>query len=488
MMLEQYFCITIRPLGEFWHGRSEEGGVEYPPSPFRLFQALVAGAYMGAYAGDQPEQKRKALEWLEKQEPPIIIAPSHRELQPLGIYVPNNDADKYPKRAERLVLKTSKPIWLGENAIFHYLWPIKETLEEDILQALQREIRRLSVLGRSVDGVVSEARLLTSAELPSLGGHRYDPAPGQDGIRRLRVPKEGSLASLFELHQARLSFIQTREIPDRTNLVFRETVYRADTWNEGGQRRPFAAFALVPLQATARNEKRRTFWHTQTARVAAMARHAALESTQRPKHQFPGDIERFVAGHAPQGDEQPLERFSYLPLPSIHHRFADGGIRRLLIVEPVGGDGSHAKWAKRALDGKPLVREQDKLKLAELSSGLNDADNRLLSCYVKAAYTWLSVTPVILPGRDDGKYPKALKLMRKALEDARIPESIVQDVRLQKAPFWPGSAHPTAYFMPKHVRHYSAWHVLIKFKQPFYGPLALGVGRHIGLGLFATKE
>ncbi|MFN3706369.1 MAG: type I-U CRISPR-associated protein Csb2 [Thermoflexales bacterium] len=488
MMLKQYLCITIRPLGEFWHGRSEDGGVEYPPAPFRLFQALVAWAYMGAYANDQPEQKRKALKWLEQQEPPLIIAPSHRELNPLGIYVPNNDADKYPERAKRLVLKMSRPIWLGENAIFHYLWPIKETLEKGILEALQRETRRLSILGRSVDEVVSEARLLEPAELNSLEGERYYPAPDQAGIRRLRVPKAGSLDSLFALYQARLRFAESREIPDRTTLVCREIVYRTDTWNEGRQRRPFAAFALVPPQATARSEKRRAFWHTQTARVAAMARHAALESARRSNRQFPGGIERFVAGHASQGDKQPLERFSYLPLPSINHRFADGGIRRVLIVEPVGGDGKHASWAQRALNGEPLVRESDGLTLAELSSELNQADSRLLICYVKEADTWLSVTPVILPGYDDGKYHKALKLLRKALEDARIPESIVQDVRLQKAPFWPGSAHPTAYFMPGYVRHYSAWHALIKFKQPFYGPLALGVGRHIGLGLFAAAD
>ena len=487
MMLEQYLCITIRPLGEFWHGRSEDGGVEYPPAPFRLFQALVAGAYTGAYAGDQPEQKRKALEWLERQKPPLIIAPRHWELKPLGIYVPNNDADKYFERAERLVLKMSRPIWLGENAIFHYLWPI-ETLEEDILQALQRETRRLSVLGRSVDEVVSEARLLTPAELNRLDGERYHPTSEQAGIRRLRVPKAGSLKSLFDLYQARLRFTESLEIPDRTNLKYREIVYRADTWNEGRQRRPFVAFALVPPQATARSQKRRAFWHTQTARVAAMARHAALESAKRSEHQFPGDVERFVAGHASQDDEQPLERFSYLPLPSINHRFADGGIRRVLIVEPVGGDGSHAGWAQRALNGEPLVREPDQLTLAELSSELNQADNRLLNCYVKKAVTWLSVTPVVLPGHDDSKYHKALKLLRKSLEDARIPESIVQDVRLQKAPFWPGSAHPTAYFMPAYVRHYSAWHALIKFKQPFYGPLALGVGRHIGLGLFAAAD
>lgn len=490
-MSQGYFCITIRPLSEFWHGRSEEGGIEYPPSPFRLFQALVAGAYAGAYATDFPDHKRRALEWLEQQPPPLIIAPPARELRGFDVYMPNNDADKYPERAKRLALKTFRPVWWGENAVLHYLWRIESAPSVDILEALVREVKRLSVLGRGVDWVVSEAYLLTPTELSELSsvpGQRYYPASSQGGIRRLRAPTVGSLESLFRLHRARLDFTQSYEIPNRTTLVFREVVYRTDTWDDGGLRRPFAAFALVSLDSTALNQKRRSFWHTQAARVAATVRHAALESARNSKRAFPGGVERFVAGHAPEGDDQPLERFSYLPLPSINHRFADGGLRRVLIAEPAGGDGSHARWAQRTLDGQLLVRAQDQSPLAELSSQMDSADRALLSYYVKSAYTWLSTTPVILPGHDDGKYHKALKLLRKALEDVRIPESIIQDVRLQKAPFWPGSAHPTAYFTPEHMRQYSAWHVLIKFTQPFYGPLAIGVGRHVGLGLFAAAD
>lgn len=482
----EVLCITVRLLSEFWHGRSEEGGLEYPPSPFRVFQALVAAAYTGAYAKDAPIEKRRALEWLEKQDPPLIIAPPYQELRGFDVYVPNNDADKLP-RSKRLTLKKFRPIWLGMNATLHYLWQVS-SIQNDVLETLQREVKRISVLGRGIDWVVGEACIFTEEQLRNLSGQWFRPVLSESGPRRLRVPTAGSLESLKRLYEARLRFTQHYEMPDRTGLVFRKVTYQTDGWNDGGQRRPFAAFALIFPGATAFEQKRRAFWHTQVARVAATLRHTALESARGSQHEFPGGIERFVAGHAPEGEERPLERFSYLPLPSINHRFADGGLRRVLVVEPAGGDGKHARWAQRALDGQLLKREQDKQPLAELSSELSSADRALVQCYTKSAYTWLSATAVVLPGRDDGRYHKALKLLRKALEDARIPESIVQEVRLQKAPFWPGSAHPSAYFMPEYMRHYSAWHVLIRFTRPFYGPLAIGVGRHVGLGLFAAAD
>lgn len=490
-MNERYFCVTIRPLSEFWHGRNEEGGVEYPPSPLRVFQALVAGAYTGAYAKDQPDRKRRALEWLEQQDPPLIVAPPFKELRGYGLYVPNNDADKIPDRAKRSVLKVVRPVWWGEGAILRYLWRLDTLPEDGILDTLQREVRRLSVLGRGADWVVSEASVVTAQELLGFPGHRYSPDPGARGVCRLRVPTAGSLESLSKLYAARLKFTERYEIPDRSALVFREVAYRTDALNDGSQRRPFAAFALVEPEASAFEQKRRAFWHTQIARVAAMVRHAAIQAARQSKQSFPGGVERFVAGHASSEDDEPLARFSYLPLPTTNHPHADGGVRRVIIAEPAGSDGRYARWIQGALDAQPLIRERDQHVLAELSSSLSRADENLIELYTRhaeGARTWLSATPVFLPGHDDGKYAKALKLFRRALEDVRIPESLVSEVRLQKAPLLPGSMHPLAYFVPEYMRQYSAWHVVIQFTRPFYGPLAIGVGRHIGLGLFAAAD
>src|SRR5580704_608740 len=72
-----------------YHGRPE-GGTDWPPSPARLFQALVSGA---ARSETLAETERLALQWLESLNPPLIAAPSKRAGQGFRNFVPNNDLD-----------------------------------------------------------------------------------------------------------------------------------------------------------------------------------------------------------------------------------------------------------------------------------------------------------------------------------------------------------------------------------------------------------
>ena len=44
-------------------------GEEWPPSPARLFQALVAGSHRGAHGLMNQAVRDEALRWLERQEP-----------------------------------------------------------------------------------------------------------------------------------------------------------------------------------------------------------------------------------------------------------------------------------------------------------------------------------------------------------------------------------------------------------------------------------
>lgn len=100
---------------------------------------------------------------------------------------------------------------------------------------------------------------------------------------------------------------------------------------------------------------------------------------------------------------------------------------------------------------------------------------------------WSSVTPVVLPGLDDGKQTKAEKLFLKAAVQAEIPLEAIESVTLRKAPFWAGAAHPRHYFVPEYLRHFARWHVAVRFREPVPGPVAIGAGRHVGLGLFAVE-
>ncbi|MDA8337594.1 MAG: type I-U CRISPR-associated protein Csb2 [Peptococcaceae bacterium] len=49
-------------------------GKEWPPSPFRCFQALIAAAKTGYRRVQWSPEKEDALRWLESLPPPTIIA------------------------------------------------------------------------------------------------------------------------------------------------------------------------------------------------------------------------------------------------------------------------------------------------------------------------------------------------------------------------------------------------------------------------------
>ena len=105
--------------------------------------------------------------------------------------------------------------------------------------------------------------------------------------------------------------------------------------------------------------------------------------------------------------------------------------------------------------------------------------------YVGEHQIWSTVTPVVLPGFDDGKQVKAERLFLKAVRQASIPIDGITDVTLRRAPFWPGSQHPRDYRRPKYLKHLPDWHARIEFREPVSGPLAIGAGRHAGLGIMA---
>src|ERR1700687_5548915 len=79
------FLLFVRLHDRRYHGRPE-----WPPSPARVFQALVAGSARG---NALPREDRDALAWLEHRGPPVIAAPAARRGQYFKHFMPNNDFD-----------------------------------------------------------------------------------------------------------------------------------------------------------------------------------------------------------------------------------------------------------------------------------------------------------------------------------------------------------------------------------------------------------
>src|SRR5262249_52386731 len=65
---------------------------EWPPSPLRVFQALVAAAAR-KNGGGLASGSRAALQWLEETQAPSVIAPAGESGSGYCLSVPNNAMD-----------------------------------------------------------------------------------------------------------------------------------------------------------------------------------------------------------------------------------------------------------------------------------------------------------------------------------------------------------------------------------------------------------
>ena len=66
-MMRSYLCLTVRFLQPYYHGRTDGGEPEWPPSPLRVFQALVAAAAARWREAQFREYAVPSLRWLERQ-------------------------------------------------------------------------------------------------------------------------------------------------------------------------------------------------------------------------------------------------------------------------------------------------------------------------------------------------------------------------------------------------------------------------------------
>lgn len=489
--MTRYLCISVTFLDPLFHGKGDGDVPEWPPSPMRLFQALVAGSRSGCRNVDWSDAKAEAYRWLERREPPVIVAPESRRAAAYRLFVPNNDSDRKFERQYRLTEKPVRPqrIVKGGPESLHYAWAIADhEWEQSRMHAelLCTEARYLTALGWAMDQAVAHGRILDSAELAAVPGRKWRawnvPLPG---TAALRVPEPGSLDDLERAYRAFQNRLSMDSPPkEREPRVFGTRVYLPVSTLPP---RPRAAFEMPDGVA---------FRQEDTVAIAAMLRVLASQCARGDSHQFPGGAETYVAGHGPRSEDgrfvaERWPRFSYLPLPSIGHEHADGMIRRVLITEPFGGDGSHAEWAQQCLRNQ-VLRDQNGKERGVLLELWRQSSIRMLAHYVDESCAWSSVTPVILPGFDDGKFKKAEKLFLQAVEQAGLPVAACSDFTLRKAPFLSG-LHPNAYRRPDYLdsakgRRFSAWHVHVLFREPFTGPITIGAGRHIGLGLFAHFE
>lgn len=528
--MSTFFCVTVRPLQPVCHGRRQDDAPEWPPSPLRVFQALVATA--SRRHAIWHEGLNKAFGWLERLDAaPILIAPVPVEGAGYRLSVPNNSLDKVAAAWSRgnyfgtgdaspaghRTMKRVRPLHLPENAAIHYVWELPDQAleEENTLDELADAARHLTSLGWGWDMAVGEAKPISREELADLSGEIWLPAR-MDTDTGLRVPTSGTLNDLQRRHRQFLARIGPDGLrPPEPLTVFRRVEYRRAT---DPAPRPSVCFSLERLEGGFR-----AFDPARNAvRVAGMLRHAAKRAAESAGG-WP-DPAGFVLGHGEAEGEKHRSvgnrRFAYLPLPSIQPRGAGrasvvGSIRRvcLTVLEP--GHEAEIDWASRVLAGQELILE-DTGEIAGMLSPLAQQD-KALGRYLGSASDWASVSPVVLPGYDDpahyrrrlakgdvsaqeqrrlleALYRRTEKLLRKAIRDAGFPDELAANADLdwRDAGFWPGTERAGSYTVPDHLTRFPRLHVRLRWRDAagepvrISGPICLGGGRFYGLGLLAA--
>ena len=445
-------------------------GAEWPPSPWRLYQAMVAGS--GAERGRNPGLEA-ALRHLETLPAPVVTAPRAQLLRPVTTRVPNNDGDVVlalhakgkpgaaAKKAARLGALRTRRAWRFTGPVT-YEWA-GTAMTRAHLPALARLARSVSAVGQGIDLAIARAELL---EHPlQVRGVRY--TPSESGARLLAVPAPGGLDALDARYRRERTRIRERRVETGFEPEPRTTGYRSELDPPPVR---WAAFSLRtpddrPLIANA----------TRTIEVAAMVRHAIGHAAKCAG--LDAGVVSELMGHGGEG------RISAQPLPSVGYRHGDGNIRRVLLVAPVCVDEDGWRSVVSRVPGAPLVTEASGDAFGMLAP-LPHTDP-MLARYRGTGRRWTSATPVVLPGHDSLRgRPRPERSVRRLLRHAGISESLVERATFERGKRLRGSGHPLSYRRPAHLARYPCAHLTLEWTEPVRGPLSLGAGTGYGLGLF----
>ena len=511
--------ITIRFLGDRYHGRTENGREpEWPPSPLRLYQAVLAGAAPRWHDLSLREREFRALQWFQSLEPPQIIAPKGERGRPLLKYVRENLSDVDPGRRDAKFFRPT--LFCGEPKV-KYCWSIgpNEEQQANLVASCARHCR---ALGWGIDMAIGDGAVVEREPECATAEKWLPTANVADGVV-LRVPRQqtspGQAGTIIELMNRFSGSLERLAENERDHIaplsVFRTIGYRRST---DPPPPAVAAFSLLKPDASG-------FCAFDAARgaltVAGMMRHAARRAAEQAG--WPEEkINAVTLGHGESTDLRHTavgpRRFAYWPLPSLESRGEGkprvvGSVRRVIISSFARDFEAEIAWARKTLSGQELIAEGGEA-IALLS--LLPTSEKVVRQYMQAASSWATVTPVILPGYDDPDhyrrrlslalradeqkrlltrlYDRIDSLIRKAITQAGFPTVLADhaDIEWRKVGFWARSDHADRYGVPDHLRRFPRFHVKLRWRDAqnrlvqITGPVCLGGGRFYGLGLFAA--
>lgn len=484
---------------------------EWPPHPDRLFSALVAAwAETGA-----EDNGRAALEWLETQAAPQIIAPEAAAREVVDVFVPPNDAqvsgkvggklpkdwkaalyalpsartNRQPRQFPASVIEwngsgRAKPVW--------FVWPAAEPTPT-VEHALASIAHNVAYLGHS----------------SALVRVTVDTADGMDGLTHW--PDDTGDVQLRWVYPRRLEDL-VRDFDD--TLAFnlkRKRGQPSRTFRP--QPGPAVRYATKQTKAEPPRSVFGHDWIVFEDAGGAVPALTALAHLSRTVHRsllsHAGDgAPEVLSGHQADGAPSTEPHVAIVPLADVGSRYATGRLMGFAVVLPRDlerhYDNPDRKAVLQAVAKLAISDDNQDGGLLRLSRTVAWQVRRVpfpdkwslqSDRYLgprQGAKRWATITPLLLDRHPKAGGEGSAEIVMRACENIGLPAPA--DVLLTKhsavngAPSaWPpgGAPKQTDWSFPKDspLAARRRVHATLTFEEPVHGPIILGAGRFRGFGL-----
>jgi CRISPR-associated protein Csb2 len=450
------------------------GGYEWPPSPMRLYSAFVAADGTGeravATGGNtglsllegQPVIHAEAIGGCEADDggEPVVGALASAVLPRYVVADERAEGavQSYPARRS-VTVRPGNRLALHDPRVA-FVWPGAAPTPDE-LRALRLRAARIGYLGCAD----SPVRVRVGTAPPDVGGlPRWRPDPA--GSVEVSVATPGVLDLLDEAFDA-----WTGGQPRKRSWIRTEPArYRAPFEVEAAEDEAPAVWLRFERPVAGRF----------VLAVADALRGAVLGRVEQLLGGR-GEVPAVLHGH---GVDRGGEHVRWLPLPHVDHPHADGRIRGACIWLPSGTDPEVVALVRQAASSVPALAKPGVFDAGRPSPF--DGTRRPIATtpwrWRGPAREWVTAFPAVHERFTKG--PPGLTEVRRWCGYAGLPEPV--SVQMTRVPQVPGAVDlPPAFTQRKGdpARPYS--HLRLVFAEPIRGPIAVGRGRHFGLGLLA---
>lgn len=447
---------------------------DWPPQPDRVFSALVAS---WAARGERPAE-REALLWLEAQPCPDIAASGGLPRTAPIVFVLPNDPESHkvadPKIMPALRQRQARrfPAFRPEDPVVSLVW--RDTVaDSDVLGALNALAADTAYIGHSAS--LTRCRFYEGK------------TPASSTSPRRRV-YPGRLAELEQRFHERP--------PQRPK--------------PGEPVRP-SSDRIKPVPASIFADRWLVLEHVAgdmpDLRAAPLVARALRKALMSGYAQSFGEaaIPPAVSGHNADGSPLRDAHLAIVPLAFLGMAFADGQVFGFALVPP--GDGALlddlsfqsavkaiAPW-NGARGRRELELKCDGFHLTFTPSGEGTRRSLDPEPYIGVARRWASCTPIALDRhlKEKGNEARDVEmrgLIAQACRNIGLPAPVAIAAGKHSAMTGAPSAYPsggaprwTAWRLPTSLASRQLTHAVLEFAEPVRGPVMLGAGRFVGLGL-----